>query len=114
MSLTIGVGEKEEKKPHHVDDFIDYGTSIVTDERSKNEDYARWVLMHFRMPATLKMAFGKFMKDHKLFCTYEGERYRVIGASRLGDIWLTKKFDKDHGYDKRVMVDDCCDWGENP
>ncbi len=41
----------EEPKFKHVDDFIVYGGHCMT-ERSPNEDYARWVLNHFRLSAS--------------------------------------------------------------
>lgn len=96
----------------HVDEFIDYGTSIVASKRSLNEDYARWVLCHFRMPATLKMDFKEFMKDNKLFCDYKNESYRVTGASRLGDVWLSKDFEQTVGYQLRVDIEDCSNWSK--
>jgi hypothetical protein len=86
----------------HVDDFID--------THFTKEPYARWVLNHFRLPAALKNDFEKFMKEHKLFCMYEGKKYRVTGASRLGDIWLSEDFNKDHGYNKRVDAANCSGW----
>lgn len=95
------------KKPMiEVDDFIDghFG----------KHQYARWVLNHFRLPAALKIDFDPFMKDHKLFCTYEGTRYRVTGASRFGDIWLATDFERTHGYDLRVNLAEVTDWGPAP
>ena len=86
----------------HVDDFID---SISSEDK-----YARWVLNHFRLPASLKMLFNEFMEPHKLFCTYEGKRYRCTGASRLGDVWLAEDFNRDTGYDLRVDVSKCSEW----
>ena len=56
----------------------------------------------------------KFMKDHKLFCTYKGKRYRVTGASRLGDIWLAKDFNEDTSYDERGDIRKCTEWGDKP
>lgn len=86
----------------HVDEFIhdDFG----------KESYARWVLLHFRLPAVLQLDFGGFMKDHKLFCTHKGKRYRVTGASRLGDVWLAEDFGRDIGYNLRVGVEECSQW----
>ena len=49
-----------------------------------------------------------------LFATYKGERYRVVMASRLGDVGLSKHFDKDHGYSLRAAVDDLADFSETP
>lgn len=37
----------------------------------------------------LNMKFRSFFEGKKLFCTWHGERWRVTGASRLGDVWLT-------------------------
>jgi len=101
----------------HVDDFIDYGLlgeSQEGKEPEPNVDYARWVLDSFRRTAILKWAFEPFMKHHPLFCTYEGKRYRCIGGSRMGDVWLTTKFGNDTGYEKRVGVDSCSEWGPSP
>lgn len=92
----------------HIDDFIDFGT----DRTSVDEVYARWVFNHFRLSANLKYTFAPFMKEHKLFCTYEGEKYRVTGASCLGDVWLTKNFNQDTGYQSRVDVSECSDWSK--
>ena len=92
---------KRHKEPRHIDDFIaDY----------KSDDYAAWVFMYFRLPAIYHSRFEKFMTDHKLFCTFEGKRWRVTGASRLGDVWLAENFNRDCGYDRRVDVDLCSEW----
>lgn len=89
----------------HVHDFIDDPGS---------DDYAAWVLNHFRLPAILKARFMKFMGKRELFCTYDGKRFRVIGASRLGDIWLTSDFTRENGYDKRVDPAKCSAWSPQP
>lgn len=108
--LTIAAGEKVKEKPTHIDEFIAYGTMRDVD----NEDYARFVLHHFRLPAIMKFAFERFIYKHKLFCKYEDKEWRVIGASRLGDVWLTSDFSRSNGYDLRVMVDDCGCWSDEP
>ena len=89
----------------HVDDFIDsdFGENC----------YARFVLNYFRLPAVLKMDFSEFMRQHQLFCTYDGKRYRCTGASRLGDVWLAEDFMREDGYDLRVDVADCTNWGDH-
>lgn len=89
----------------HVDDFIN---------DMKSDAYAAWVLDHFRKNALLRLRFDKFMKDHKLFCTYNGKRYRVTGASRLGDIWLAKDFNEDTSCHERVDIRKCTEWGDKP
>ena len=89
----------------HVDDFIDDHTQ---------HKYARWCLMLFRLSASNKLDFAEFTNGYTLFCFYEGKQYRVTGASRLGDIWLTSNFAQDCGYEKRVDVAACSGWSKNP
>lgn len=91
----------------HVDDFIDNSYS----NRTIESRYARFVLNYFRMPAVLQSDFAPWMKQFALFCTYKGKRYRVTGASRLGDIWLAEDHNREKGYDHRVNYTDCTDWG---
>ena len=88
----------------HVDEWIE---SIGAD------DYAAWVINHFRLPAILGHKFDKFMREHKLFCTYKGGRYRVTGASRMGDIYLAVDKNQPFGYDIRVYPDECVDWSNS-
>lgn len=53
MNLIQKIDEPEKSGSLHVDDFIYYG------DRDK---YARWVLMHFRLPAMMKGVVYEFMK----------------------------------------------------
>ncbi len=89
----------------HVDDFIDDHTENA---------YARFVLDYFRRSAVALEDFRPFMEQHKLFCSYVGERFRVTGASRLGDICLSRDFERETGYELRVSVDLCSDWSSVP
>lgn len=93
----------------HVDNFIEDST-----RQTYNERYARWVLSHMRLPAFIQLDFNQFMLSNKLFCTYNGKRYRVTSASSIGDIGLSRNLNKDNGYDVRVCVDDCSDWSRIP
>lgn len=95
----------DELEKLHVDAFID---------DYKQDTYARWMFMHFRLPAFQQAAFRPFIRDRKLFCNFEGKRFRVTGASTMGDIWLVRDFSRDHGYDFRVLVKDCSAWGPQP
>lgn len=88
-----------------VDDFID---------RIGADPYAQWMFMHFRLPAWQQAAWSKFIAGRRLFCDFEGQRYRVTGASRLGDIWLATDFNRDVGYDLRVDINACSAWGPEP
>jgi hypothetical protein len=85
-----------------VDDFID---SYQTDA------YASWVLHHMRLPAMLKSKFREQMRPFRLFCDYDGLRYRVVMASRMGDIGLTLDLEAEHGYAIRVGPRQCYNWG---
>jgi hypothetical protein len=90
----------------HVDDFV--GASFA--HSSESERYARFFFLLARLPSALSIDFHPWIRQHKLFCTYEGKRYRVTGASRMGDIWLAEDFEQDTGYDHRVFVDECCEF----
>lgn len=96
-------------KPTHVDDWLDNECA-----RTDSERYARFVINYFRMPALEQFDFAKWMEPFKLFCTYKGKRYRVTGASRLGDIWLAANPEQTTGYDLRVSVRDCDQWADSP
>lgn len=87
----------------HVDDFI----------CGRGDRYARWMLHWFRMPANWRIEFAPEYAGKLLFCTYNGERWRVIGASRMGVIWLSPPSRGGDGfpYEHRVVVDECSAWG---
>ncbi len=93
--------------PLHVDDFVDSGTGDM------GIHYARLMLGIMRMPSH-GIALDSLTKRFRLFCTYNGERYRVVMASRMGDIGLSKHFEQDTGYSIRVAVTDCREWSAAP
>lgn len=97
--------------PLHVDDWLDSPTRLGDDT---GELYAKFVLDWCRMPAWKKQAYARWMGQHKLFCTHNGERYRCTGASRMGDVWLTKNFEQAEGYQLRVCVAECTEWHDAP
>lgn len=82
----------------HVDDFI---------EDDSEHAYAREWFRLFRRPELVKM---REPNPHKLFTSWGGERYRVTGCSRLGDVWLHSDFNEDTTYEHRVDVDECHSW----
>ena len=88
----------------HVDDFVSYSYG--------KEEYARWFIFLARLTAALKIDWQEYIGQYKLFCTYEGKRYRVTGASRIGDVWLAKDFNRETGYDLRVDLAGCTEWGD--
>ena len=90
----------------HIDDWLD---TPATDDAEK---WAKEFLEHCRRPAIDKD--HAWLAANPLFCTYKGERWRVLGASRLGDVWLTKHFERVNGYDIRPDVDECSEWAKTP
>jgi len=92
----------------HVDDFIDAMPNFSN--RNDGTDYAAFFFLLHRLPAAMQIKFKTWIDPYTLFCTYQNEKYRVTGASRMGDIWLTKDFTKDVGYDLRVDIDECSGW----
>lgn len=96
----------------HVDNFIDFGSRHNNDDEA--EVYARYVLLHFRLNAVCRSAFRHYINQMPLYCTWDNRRWKVIGASRMGDIWLTSKFADERGYETRVVIDECSTWGKEP
>jgi MoaA/NifB/PqqE/SkfB family radical SAM enzyme len=94
----------------HIDEWLD--TPTFSDY--KGEIYAKFVLDYKRMPAWKINAYAAWMEQFKLFCDYEGTRYRCTGASRMGDVWITDDFDQEHGYTLRVDVEKCSNWASKP
>ena len=85
----------------HIDDWLD-------DPATGPADVKEW-LEHFRRPAIEKD--HAWLRARQLFCTYkDGQRYRCIGCSRMGDVWLTKHFERENGYDLRIDIADCTEW----
>lgn len=90
----------------HIDDWLDISATYA------GEVHAKLWFEQFRRPA-MYQDIG-WLRDNPLFCTFEGKRWRCIGASRLGDVWLTADFKRENGYDKRIDVTDCSEWSSTP
>ena len=80
----------------HVDDFV---SNRITDP-----DASFFLLLH-RLPATMQLKFKKYLKKYQLTCTYEGNLWYIIGASRMGDVWLSKT--SELPYQERVDIEKC-------
>ena len=100
----LGISRKA-GRVRHIDEFID---------DPKTDPYASWVFAMFRYPAILRGKCADLIERHRLFCTHEGKRYRVTGASRMGDVWLAKDFNQTVAYDERVDVESCSNWSPTP
>lgn len=90
----------------HVDDWLDEPAA------NEAERMAKEFLEHCRRPAIDKD--HRWIAANPLFCTYRGKRYRCLGASRLGDVWLTEHFERVNGYDLRIDVAECSEWTKTP
>jgi hypothetical protein len=86
----------------HCDDFIDDESAPAS---------LRAFLARARSPAHGYLSSEPFPK---LFADHEGSRVRVVMASRLGDVGITADLAADHGYQKRVGVEDLSKFGVEP
>lgn len=108
MSLTepliqpTGTAESEKSSMVHVDDFLD---DVYVLSRTPHLKYVHFMFSHWRKPAIEKLAHEPFMAQFKLFVDWKGKTYRVTGASRLGDVYLTSDFNRNMGYEHRVGLD---------
>ena len=93
----------------HVDKWVDDSPC----KQPEGQKYARWFFFLARLAAIYHYDWNNYISNYRLFCTYEGKRYRVTGASRMGDIWLTEDFTRDTGYELRVDLGKCSDWSDN-
>jgi len=98
----------------HVDDWLD------TPPVDESERTAKEWLERFRsgIPDNLTIReMSAWLQEKEmwlaariLLCTYEGKTYRVVGASRLGDVWLNSDRTKCWGHELRVDVTECSGW----
>lgn len=86
----------------HVDDWLDQKAT------TEQERLAKEFLEHARRPAVEKD--WRWLHGRIVSCIYGGERLRCTGASRLGDVWLSRNPEQKSGYTDRVDVMDCLDW----
>ncbi len=86
----------------HCDDYIDDKTQPAA---------LRAFLSRAREPAHGHMNPAPFPT---LFADFGGTRYRVVMASRMGDVGITSKLDRDHGYEMRVAVQQLTNFSETP
>jgi hypothetical protein len=74
----------------------------------------RFFLLVHRMPALDMALCREFGVKPELFATYRGERVRVVVASRMGDVGITRQLNTEDGYQERVMIADLSDFGDAP
>lgn len=92
----------------HVDEYIWQCNSYDSDAVK----YLKYLLMMRRLPAVNQAAWDNIIENMRpVFCSYKGARYQVIGASRMGDVWLASpkrstESIRNIQYELRVCVDD--------
>lgn len=82
----------------HCDDYIDDPTQ---------PECLRTFLDYARSPAHGALRDGP---RPKLFARHNGRLVRVVMASRFGDVGITTRLHNEHGYEKRVSVEDLTDF----
>lgn len=107
--------ELPEPDERHCDDYIDDPTQPECLRR-----YLRWQ----RWPADWECRARAYWEDKgwpipALFALYKGpggakRRVRVVMASRLGDVGISKDLTADHGYWKRVSVESLSNYSDTP
>lgn len=85
----------------HIYDWLEEEGTTAAEKKVKE-------FLDFRTrPAVYQMENRDKIKGLSVFCEYESIKYKITGASRMGDVWLAKNFERESGYDKRVMIDEC-------
>lgn len=93
------MAENEAEEMRHVDEYLD----------SQDADpIAKEFLEHARRPAITKD--HKWLADNAPSVMWQGKRYRCVGASRLGDVWLKGDGEPNAYYDHRVDVAELSAW----
>lgn len=107
------VVEPDNIKPDqiHVDSWV---RSAFYGEGTDEEAYAKLFFFYKRLPVVTQAMWRPHLGHLQLYCTYKDKRYRVTGASRMGDIYLTENLEQEIGYDLRVSLDYCSGWGKTP
>ena len=88
----------------HIYDWLEEASN------SKEEKKVREFLNFKTLPVRDQYHNKDKLPKFDCFCTYKDEKLKIMGASRMGDVWLSKNFDLTVGYDYRVDIDDCEDF----
>jgi len=89
----------------HCDDYIN-------DLRAPKQ--LRWFLFVERLPAVMRELCREFGVNPVLYADYDGQRVRVVMASRIGDVGITKDLTAENGYETRVSVEALTNFGGAP
>lgn len=114
QQCQIGPFDQDRQKGSlHVDEFLDSTYELIGRD---DLIYPHYMLGMMRQGHSTLALYRKAIGDKQLFVTFEGKRWQVTGASRLGDIWLTPSTKLDAQYRRRVWLrlDDMTNWSDTP
>ena len=63
-----------------------------------------------RAPAMNKYKLSIKLGHPQCFATYNGQKVKLVMASRLGDVGISYDLTAERGYDKRIYLDDLSDF----
>ncbi len=92
-------------EPRHCDEYID--------DPAAPECLRRFLSVE-RLPADEKYERYRAGDRPALFADYNGKRWRVVMASRTGDLGLTENLQARSGYSLRLDVEDLTNFGDRP
>lgn len=102
--VLVSVDEPEDKKTAWgVDEWLNSSTSDCVSDKTLAYVHFFFTLHRFR--AVERLIHHPFTQQFKLFADFEGVTWRITGASRLGDIYLSANPKREVGYDRRVTLD---------
>lgn len=90
------MNDVKKPEPKHCDDYI---------QDPSAPSALRWFLFVNRLPAVDKLLFDENCPQPTLYADYGDGRVRVVMASRLGDVGITRHLDSDQ-YQERVAVEE--------
>ena len=72
----------------------------------------RYFLLVERLPAVDGAIIHEVHGIPKCFATYKGKRVRLVMASRMGDVGITRDLESERGYDNRVSLEELSDFSD--
>lgn len=75
-----------------------------------NRNHPAWRYLDEFTKCDLEEKAQLWLESTVVLCSYQGTRYRLTGASRLGDVWIHSNFNVHDGYVKRVDITELSDW----
>lgn len=85
----------------HIYDWLNLKSDDV------GEIKAREWLNYFTLDVVYKQKNKIAEPNFDVYCMYKGKLYKIMGASRLGDVWLSINHSRRAGYDLRVDIEEC-------